>query len=300
MNRVLITGATGFIGSNLVRYFIKNEIDVHIIVRPSSNLTLISDIKDSLYIHTFGGTITELIDIVRLAAPEVVFHLAALFIAEHKTEDIKQLIESNILFGTQLLEATTKNNVKYFINTGTHWQHYTSEQYYPSDLYAATKKAFEDIARYYISAFDLRFITLKLIDTYGPFDPRPKVISILKKAAQSGEKLGMSGGEQEMGLLYIDDVIKAFLMASEYAYKSPSHTEKTFIASSKEIVTLKDLVRIYEEIIGRKLQIIFGEREYKKREVMKICCTDENILAKADTYGIYEGLQKMLQIEGIG
>lgn len=294
---VLITGATGYIGSNLTRKLTQEGKEIHIMIRPSSKLDLLADISDKLHMHTFNGDTRELISIISAIQPDTVFHLATLFVAEHKADEIKPLVESNILLGTQLLEAATAAGVKYFINTGTHWQHYNTAEYCPSDLYAATKQAFQDIARYYISAYDIKFVTLKLIDTYGPFDPRPKLLSLLKRIAKSGERLGMSGGEQQLGFLYIDDVITAFLLAAEYAVKMPSHTEKSFIAAPKEIYSLKEVIRIFEQAWGGKLDISFAERPYKKREVMKVCCADENILSSVDTTGFYDGLKKIFQAE---
>lgn len=248
-------------------------------------------------IHVFFGNTEELINIVNCVCPDIIFHLASLFIAEHKYDQINDLIQSNVFFSTQLLEAACNAGVKYFINTGTHWQNYNTDDYCPSDLYAATKQAFQSIAAYYISNFDIRFVTLKLLDTYGPFDPRKKVMAILKKTAVSGEKIEMSGGEQELAFLYIDDVVRAFLLAAQYAYKMPPYTEKVFMALPSEIYNLKEIVEIFQRAFKCKLNVDFGKRPYRKREVMKICCTDENILSNVKTVRLYDGLKKIFEAE---
>lgn len=297
IKRVLITGASGYIASNLTRRLAENGAEVHIIVRPHSKLDILKDIQKKINIHVFDGGISKMLRIVNTVKPECIFHLAALFIVEHKPEEIKDLLDSNLLFGTQLLEAASAAGVKYFINAGTHWQHYNTGEYCPSNLYAATKQAFQTIARYYISAFDMRFVTVKLIDTYGPFDPRSKVLSLLKKIAVNGESLDMSGGEQQLGFLYIDDVVTAFIKAAEYADKMPPHAEDSFIAAPKEIYGLREAVSIFESAYNIKLNIRFGKRLYKEREVMKICCADENILADVETVELYDGLKKIIGLE---
>ena len=305
----LITGANGYIGSNLTKKLINDGVKVHIIIRPNSNMTLIKDIYDNkdtdflsegkLNIHIYNGDTMELIEIIRKAQPEIIFHLASLFISDHKPDEIGPLIESNILFGTKLLEAAVNAEVKYFINTGTHWQHFNTGAYCPADLYAATKQAYEDIAQYYISAYNMRFVTLKLIDTYGPFDPRPKILSVLKKAAKTGGVIKMSKGKQQLGLLYIDDVVKAFISSAEYVYKMHSHTYKSFAALPKEIYDLKEVTEVFEKVWGTKLNIDFGAHPYKKREVMKLCCEDENILSEVNTTLLYDGLKKVFEAESI-
>ena len=144
-----------------------------------------------------------MINIVNEANPEIVFHLASLFLAQHTLEDIERLVQSNLLFGVQIAEAITLQGVTKLINTGTSWQHYENEDYNPVCLYAATKQAFEDMLKFYVEASKLKVITLKLFDTYGPDDSRPKLFTLLRKVAQEQTELAMSPGEQLIDLVYM-------------------------------------------------------------------------------------------------
>ncbi|WP_144034102.1 NAD-dependent epimerase/dehydratase family protein [Sporomusa silvacetica] len=67
-------------------------------------------------------------------------------------------------------------------------------------MYTATKQALESLSRYYTQTTSMRMITLKLLDTYGPNDPRPKLFSLLNRIAQTGETLDMSGGQMVDGV----------------------------------------------------------------------------------------------------
>jgi nucleoside-diphosphate-sugar epimerase len=297
MPNILITGATGYIGSNIARKLVLDGHQVHIIVRSSSRLDLLSDIKNNLNIHIFDEKTPDLIEILAIIKPYVVFHLAALFIAEHKAGDVDSLIKSNILFGAKLLEACKRTDVKYFINTGTHWQNYNGDGYNPVNLYAATKQAFEDIAKYYTETSQMRMITLKLVDTYGPFDPRPKIMSLLKRIAKSGEALDMSQGEQELGLLYIDDVVKGFMVALEYVKKMPPHEQQSFLLAPSEYYRLKDVAKVFQQVSGHGLNINWGKRAYRNREVMKIMTKETNILKGVKAIKLSEGIKKMLETE---
>jgi len=264
----LITGATGFVGSHLVKRLVKEDWDVHIIVRGQSGLDIISEIKEKLTIHIYDETTDNVIGILDKVKPKIVFHLASLFLAEHQSKDIEQLIKSNLLFGTQLVEAMAINGVYKLVNTGTSWQHYNNEDCSPVNLYAATKQAFEAILKFYAEATPLRAITLKLFDTYGPNDIRPKLFNLLKRVAEEQKPLAMSPGEQLIDIVYIDDVVDAFVMAAERLMNDKVEHYEDYAVSSGSPLKLRDLVKIYEEVIGRKLPIEWGGRPYRAREVM--------------------------------
>lgn len=269
MRKVLITGATGFVGSHITKRLVALDYEVHAVIRKTSNIVGLQDIEDKIKIYTYDGTLISMMEILERSKPDIVIHLTAFFVAEHSSDDIDSLFLSNILFGSHLLEAMYKAKVSYMINTGTHWQHYNNEEFNPVDLYAATKKAFEDIGKYYTQATSLRMITLKLFDTYGPNDNRPKIFSLFNKIAQTGELLKMSAGEQIMGLVYIDDVVDAFICAMDEIFHKPEHYQEDFFIFPDEIYTLKEVASTYEKVLGTKLNIQWGAREYRFREIIK-------------------------------
>src|SRR5450830_264747 len=88
----LVTGATGFIGGRLVRSLLADGWETHAIVRPSSNATTLRDVLGSSNVHEHDGTTVGLIDIVRSVHPDIIFHLASVFVAEHSTEDVDPLV----------------------------------------------------------------------------------------------------------------------------------------------------------------------------------------------------------------
>ena len=195
---------------------------------------------------------------------------------------IKDLILSNVYLGAALLEAAVEANVKWFLNTGTIWQNYIpdSQEYCPVNLYAATKQAFIDMAKYYTEISELKFCTLKLCDTYGPDDTRPKILTLFKRIAETGETLDMSPGEQLIDLVYIDDVLDGFehlilMLENDACIKND------YVLSSGHPIRLKDLASMYEEITGKVLNINWGGRRYKQREVM-IPWQEGNVLFKID------------------
>jgi nucleoside-diphosphate-sugar epimerase len=269
MNRAVVTGATGFVGSNLCKYLIENNWEVSIISRPSSDYTNINSVLNKLQLFEYDGNIEKLISFFREKEADVVFHLASLFIAEHESNQINQLVDSNIKFGLHILEAMKESSTKQLINTGTSWQHYHTNEYNPVDLYAATKQAFESLIKYYTEAENIRCITLKLFDTYGESDTRPKLINLLHRFADENKELKMSPGEQVIDLVHVDDVVKAYVKAYEYLCQQDVKHEDFGVGTGNP-VTLKELIDIFEEGTGKKINVNWGGRSYRKREVMNI------------------------------
>lgn len=291
--RALLTGATGFVGSHLCRRLVRDGWDLHVVTRPSSDLSILADIHQRITVHRHDGSTEGMNGIIGRARPDVVFHLASLFLAQHRPEDIAPLIESNVLFGTQLLDAMTEAGSSRLVNCGTSWQHYGDAEYSPVCLYAATKQAFEDILRYYIEATPLKAVTLKLYDTYGPGDPRNKLFSHLRKCAASGESLAMSPGEQGIDLVYVDDAVDAVLVAGSRLGVGLVRDHETYAVSSGSPVRLRDLVAIYSRVTGKTLDIRWDERPYRPREVMDPWSRGVPIPGWKPGVGVEEGIRRM-------
>ncbi len=268
MKKALITGATGFIGVNLIRRLLLEGWHVHIIIRPNTSMAILGNICEQVTVFTHDGSALNMLNIMTEVKPDIVFHLASLFLAAHQTKDIKPLITNNLLLGTQLLDAMAKNDVQYIVNTGTSWQHFNNDNYTPVNLYAATKNAFEMILRFYTSSTSIKAITLKLFDTYGANDPRAKLFSLLQKASKNVQPLAMSPGEQLIDIVYIDDVVDAFVTAADRLLKREANSFEEFSVTSGRPIKLKDLVEIYIQITGEILPLIWGARTYRDREVM--------------------------------
>jgi nucleoside-diphosphate-sugar epimerase len=291
--RAIVTGGTGFVGSNLSRNLLKQGWDVSIISQKEFGYRNIEGIKKQVNILEYGGSISDLVDFFQSVRASVVFHLASVFIAEHNKEDVDLLIDSNLKFGSQILEAMKESGTDLLINTGTAWQHYNNDEYNPVCLYAATKEAFEKLIEYYVQAEGIRGITLKLFDTYGETDTRPKLINLLNKFSIEKTELDMSPGEQVIDLVHVDDVVNAFIMAYEHLLENDIIKHETYAVSSGREIKLKDLISIYERVSGKRISVKWGGRPYRKREVMRLWRDFEKLPRWECTIPIEEGLKRM-------
>lgn len=290
--KILVTGATGFIGQNLIKSLLDEQHSVVAMIRPNSDS---SSIDKRTAIFCYSGEIDELTRLFQNEQFDGVIHLASLFLASHQHKDIAGLIFSNIQFGTELLEACKYSKTKWFINTGTFWQHYHNEIYNPVNLYAATKQAFEDIAKYYTETSDLIFTTLKLNDTFGPNDTRNKVFNLWYQLSKTAEELEMSPGEQIIDICYIDDVIHAYNTLIDHLARDPDTVKnKTFAIRTNERMSLKDLSKIFEKSTGTTLTIQWGGREYREREVMIPCENIPILPGWKQKYTLNEAIQKTI------
>jgi nucleoside-diphosphate-sugar epimerase len=214
--KVLVTGASGYIGSHLCKRLSDLQCQWAALARRSAPTNQRIPKAGHIFECDPGTEATCIKDF----EPQVVVHCATLFVARHCAKQIPALVESNIGFGLRVLDALDSKKTA-FVNLGSAWQNSGSlvEMPSPRSLYAATKQAFEDLAKYYCAARRLGFLTLKLADTYGPLDWRGKIVSKLITRAVRRETIPfpMSSGNQNMHLLHIDDVVTGIIRGIDAA-----------------------------------------------------------------------------------
>ena len=291
--KILVTGGTGFVGRNVVKKLILCGHDVYVLVRCTTDT---SNIPINASIYKYNSNPQHLIDYFKKENFCGILHLASLILVNHTEDDINNLINTNITLGTSLLEVAKQTNVKWFLNTGTFWQSYNNYDYNPVNLYAATKQAFEAIAKLYTETSDIIFVTIKLNDTFGPNDTRSKIFNIWDKSSKNNETINMSPGDQIIDISYIEDVVSAYTVMIDNLDKEDavSHKNKTYVVSNKDKMSLKELSKVFEKSTGRTLNINWGGRDYREREVMTPYDKGENVPGWKQMYDVETAIVELL------
>lgn len=279
--KAVITGASGFLGTHLKEY-----------------LLALSG-EESCQVLTLGrsDSLAEMTEKMTAFQPDVVFHLATVFVAEHTDDDLERLVDANLLFGLKVLQAMQKSGCRKLVNTGTHWQNWNGERGTPVSLYAATKNAFEELIRYFVSADDFQVLNLRLCDTYGEDDPRGKIIAKLIELSESGGAGSFSPGDQLIDLTHQSDVIRGLVHAAKMliADQTEPGFMKVFVLSSGEKKSLREVAALVEELSGKKVDAGFGRRPYRRREVMVPLELDPILPGWSAEISLRDGIKRLLK-----
>lgn len=269
MKSALITGATSYIGTELSKKLISVGFRVSAVIRPSTDKLLLPSCINSKYIFTHDGTIESMVEIIKLAQPDVVYHLASEYLRTPSVKEIDSMLLSNVVFGAQLLESLRlyEGPVK-IIYTGTYAQYYNSNTARPLNLYSATKQTFDNFLDYYKDAENFVFTTLILYDTYGPKDKRVKLISSIYKAWKEGSVLPLPIDDIYVDLVYIDDVVSALYKTYKLQDSDESSVNgKRFSVSSGVRYKISEVVCIFEEACKCLVTIKIGGYTLPTRKI---------------------------------
>ena len=262
--KLLLTGATGYIGKKLVAKLKELNHDLYVVARPESDVSGIDNCVESIIFNTdlkkMHGQICQI-------RPEGWINLAGTYYGVHDVDKIAPLLNDNIVFETYVLDAVVKSGGSVVIHTSSFQQRKDGKEYSPINLYASVKQAFEDILFYYSSTEKIREITLELFDTYGSDDNRNKVFNYVRRL-KAGDTLDMSPGEQKMYFCYIDDDISAYIKALEILMDKNAGFRKKYSVRGENPIELKSFVDQYIKLVGSRISVNWGKRPYMEQEIM--------------------------------
>lgn len=296
MSRIFLTGATGYIGSQLARYLLPNH-EIFLLARTPLQTKYLFDIQDRVGWYAYDGDYASVSDAINHCRPDLVYHLATYYTTDHGQPVISELLQSNIMLGGYLLEAMAQYGCNKLVYTTTITEYGICGTYQPRTLYAATKRAFSDLAEYYVTNNLLRMVTLVLSDTYGPGDVRPKVLNLLKRATFDHRKLKfISSGNQVYDAVYIDDVVAALYLAGVRLLKCEGENIQHYQVCASNPLSLKETVARFETVNQVICDVQWGEKKAEgnvEREPLRIYPV---VPGWKETVSLDEGLRYIWEI----
>jgi len=218
--RILITGGFGFIGSNLIRYFLKKHKDYDIInfdlPTYAGNPYNLNPIKDNAHYHYIKGDITSNLDVESIMKDiDYVIHLAAESHVDRSIQGPEIFIKTNVL-GTQiLLESAKKNNIQRFIHISTDEVYgslgktglFTEETpITPNSPYSASKAGSDLLVYAYYKTFNFPSIITRCSNNYGPYQFPEKLIPLIISNALENIPLPVYGdGMNVRDWIHVED-----------------------------------------------------------------------------------------------
>jgi CDP-paratose synthetase len=295
--KVLMTGATGSIGNELVKALYNKSYTIALIVRDagkaSSAFLNFADNNISIISLLDGDWATQVANF----SPEIVIHLAALLTSKDDQEIIPNLIASNITFGTQLLQALKATRVRLFINTGTFAEYFYGDgQHNSSYLYSATKTAFHSILKYYQQLTNFSVANVIPYTVYGQPDTQPKIMDIIYNSFFDNTPANMSAGQQTLDFIHITDVVDFYCRLIEWEQSFEKKWEDYHLGTGRG-TTLREVAHLLSTQLGLPENINWGALPYRTRDTMYSVAPIAKLLSHFNwkpTMTIESGISKFL------
>jgi len=304
--RVLVTGAGGFIGSHLVEHLVRQGATVRALTHYNSanhwfNLErLPEDCRRD--VEVFPGDIGDpalVDDAVR--GCETVFHLAALIGIPYSYRARASYVATNVIGTANVLEACLRRDVGRLVHTSTS-EVYGSAQYIPIDEshplvaqspYAASKIGADKLVESFWHSFSLPTVTIRPFNTYGPRQSARAIVPTIISQALHGNAISLGNASPVRDLTYVDDTVAGFIAGARHA---PGQGEVVNLGTG-EGISVEELVTRVGRVLGKTLEIVSDESRVRPAgsEVTRLVSNNAKaieLLRWRPTTTLEEGLER--------
>lgn len=249
--RILITGATGFIGSNIINLLLEKKIYIYDILRQKNkNNKYIKKLqKKKNYFPIFYNKFNDLEEKLKKININTVINCATYYSNKNDVETIEKLIQTNIIFCSIILE-TLKKKIKKFINFGSMMEYSHGNNFSPKNFYAITKFSFQKIEEFYKKDNPkIKFYDLKLYETYGDNDKREKIIPTIIKKYSQNKNITIVSKNLAMNFVHIESLMLAVKMIIENQIQ-----EGEYCIKNKKFTKIKEIIDSLNKKLKKKIK----------------------------------------------
>ncbi len=265
--KVLITGATGFIGSNILKRLIEEHYEVIVIKRSTSDIRLVEEYLKLC--DAYDSDIDPLDKIFSKHKIDAIIHCAIMY--DRTEQKYDKLLSVNVKFPLELLKLAVEHKVKLWINTDSFFQKQLEEENNRKiymEGYVLSKKQFQEWGKVYAKRKEISFVSLQLEHVYGENDREGKFVSYIHGACKNNvDKVSLSEGSQIRDFVYVGDVVSAyinilnninFFEKKYYFYEVGTGVKRT----------VKDFVEIIHKAVHSTTRLNWGERDMNDGEML--------------------------------
>ena len=288
--KILLTGASGFLGSHLLKNFILNKFEVIILKRSSSNLWRINDLSKTYTAYDIDQV--SIFEVFEKEKPNIIIHTACSY--GRSNQKITDVVTTNLFFGLEVFEAALKYKSKVFINT---------DSLLPRNInnYSLSKAQFTDWLKK--DDHDINIVNLKIEHMYGPMDDKSKFLGWLinKMLTKTKESIDLTTGTQKRDFIFINDIVEVFNLVINNQKNLDAFTE--YEVGTGNFISVKEFItKIAKQIEDEKNVVIlsrlnFGAIPYRNGEIMTPILDNTKLrkLGWIPKYNIEQGIKETLK-----
>lgn len=289
--KILLTGASGFLGSSLALHWLATGHQVALLLRPTSQLDRLRGLGGAFDVGRCA-TDAEVVAFVRRVQPDVVIHTACAY--GRQGETALQLVDANLRLGLLVMQTLQRTEQAVsFISTGSVLEPEVSP-------YALSKHQFSQWGRMLASqsADKLRFVNVLLQHMYGPGDDTSKFTTHVLHACHRNEPvLKLTAGEQARDFIYIDDVVSAYSILLDQCHQLDPVLD--IEVGSGVAPTIRKFVETAHRLTASRTELLFGALPYRINEAMHCQANVEhmNKLGWKPAFDLEAGLKRTIELE---
>ena len=269
MKRVFVTGATGFIGSYLVRQLVQRGVDVAVLMRAETDPWRLVDIRSQLHeVGWDGESLDSFSELFRSFAPDTVFHLGWSGVRNADRNHFT-LATKNLSFATSLAQLSVDIGVQCWVGAGSQAEYGPkncqideTQLPQPTTLYGASKLSAGILTERIAALGGMRHAWLRIFSTYGPMDNPGWMLPTLIRTLKRGDRPSLTLGEQHWDFLFVEDAANAFVSVAS------AGAVGFFNVGSGQALTLRQIIESVRDLIDPRLELGFGEVPYRVDQVM--------------------------------
>lgn len=286
---ILLSGATGFLGSYLLKRFVQEGFNIIVLKRSTSDTYRIKELLDLITYYDVDKIKME--EIFKKNNIDIIVNTVTDY--GRRNNKISNILETNLIFSLKLLENAIEHNVKTFINTDTLLEK-------EINAYALSKNQL--VQWMHFLSDKMNMVNIKIEHMYGPLDDDNKFIYwVIKQLKQNVEKIDLTSGVQKRDFIYIDDIVEAYMTVINNVGKLSSFEE--FELGSGYAIEVKEFLGLVYDQMKQKQNVTtklnFGAIDYRVKENM---CMEADIskllsLGWKPTISLKDGIKNILNGE---